>query len=336
LVAGLFDDTLNTIVQDVINDREHQPIRNFRTFLDELLGDDKGDLENHLSELYNQDDSDDIFSALIDYLQKIFSLASRKGNLDPLENNYIRLLQLMLNLRNKKTWSCISFNYDTLLEQSYLSTGRDRTRDFLTLENYSDVCPRILKMHGGFNFRYQFAEIAQGKPKTERELFHLMMSQKADSFNNHALIGLKSEIPDHYSAGSHWNATKGTHEPTHQYNFPLIMIPIHATKKPENHYFVDMLSKAKNEIESSTLIIAIGYNFGDESFCNEIKKIDLSKKELILVSTSKLYEDPENHIGFKNAFNVWKTSKISLFKGDGFSKFVTAIMKKVRYPRNSN
>jgi hypothetical protein len=114
------------------------------------------------------------------------------------------------------------------------------------------------------------------------------------------------------------------------------MIPIHATKKPENHYFVDMLSKAKNEIESSTLIIAIGYNFGDESFCNEIKKIDLSKKELILVSTSKLYEDPENHIGFKNAFNVWKTSKISLFKGDGFSKFVTAIMKKVRYPRNSN
>lgn len=322
IVAKLFE-TENRVVNSIIHKPQHSSVLAFKSFLDDYFSDGDGDLEKHLSDLYNQDKDDDILSALVAYLQDIFLLASK--NFRSTANNYVNLVQLMSSLRSKDKWSFITFNYDTLLEQSLVFTGRNRTRTFSNFRDYIEVHPKLIKVHGGFNFRFQFNEIGTNYPKSYREVFHLMMTKKTDEI---PVLDLANDIPEFYSRGQQWNSQKGSYDPMNLYDFPLMMIPIHGTNKPENPFFLDTLKKTKEEISDSGLIIAIGYNFGDKLFCKYVKELDLSKKSLILVGTNSLVENRTSHQSIQNLEDIWPMDRISIFDGNGFTDFIKAIMTK--------
>ena len=72
------------------------------------------------------------------------------------------------------------------------------------------------------------------------------------------------------------------------------------------------------------MIIAIGYNFGDNFFINQLSELDLSNKELILVGTTNLVKNYTDHNAYKNASKIFKN--IRVFNGDGFTDFVDAII----------
>jgi hypothetical protein len=162
--------------------------------------------------------------------------------------------------------------------------------------------------------------------KTEKDVFGLMMNGKKEP---------EEELLVYSPTGKSWQSDKfyseamitdkeGHRRGVDLYNYPLIMIPIHGTKRSENELFIKMLDEAREEVNRSSTVIAIGYNFGDELFIKELNKLDLTKKELILVGTKKLTTDLQNHLCYKNAAKFWK-GNIRIFNGDGFTAFVDAI-----------
>ncbi len=324
IVSDLFSD-YNPIVKRVIQLPKHRFILNQRNFLASALSSYDNDLEKYLSFLYNRNDEDDLFTLLLLYLQDIYSLSS--ANIEVEQNNYHSLILQLSTLCGKSPWSCLTFNYDTILEQSYEHTGRNRARKFNNFDSYVNQNPKILKMHGSINFYFRFTEKSQSQKRTDKDIFGFMMNKKSEITNSHFVHTL-TDKPGFHNTSERKNFGSSQIEHIDTYNFPLMMVPIHGTKKPENLFFEEMINEAKKEIEKSSLVIAIGYNFGDELFMNEMKNIDLSKKDLILVGTRSLHTNPETHAGFKNALNVWKNRNIHIFKGDGFADFVKAIIKK--------
>lgn len=320
-VSELFEDS-NSVAKIVIHDPKHHLVLRQRNSLKRTLEKRFGkDLERFLSQQYDKHDQDDIFTWLLIYLQDVYNKASEI--VDSTENNYQRLISHFTNLRGNEPWSCISFNYDTILEQSYAYLGRNRARAFDNIESYHNYNPKIFKIHGGVNFRYRIIESAFASKKSDKDIFGLMMNQKAEQ--NPYIIAPGSSIPEFCTPSLKWNAKLKKQEEIVTYDFPLMMIPVHGTKKSENPFFVSMIEAAKNEIESSDLVVAIGYNFGDETLENSLKQINFSKKKLILVGGKGLVDDPKNHRGFVNASRIWKGSKINIFKGNSFSEFVNAV-----------
>lgn len=324
IVADLFSDT-NGVVKEVIRRPQHDFILGHRDFLKKALRRYNGDLERYLSELYQKNSNDDFFSSLLFYLQDIFYLASDKVQEN--NNSYKDLVNLLFTSRGSLPWSCITFNYDTLLEQSYIFARRDRERNFKDIKSYLNY-PKILKMHGSVNFRYLLTEDNSNPTRNEKNVFGLMMDGKKD-------IGEAIEVFEP-KTGSARNLNflnpitipdeKGINRAKKVYNFPLMMVPIHATKRPKHNFFLEMLKEAKNEIEKASLIIAIGYNFGDELFMSEISNIDLKNKDLILVGTKKLVVDYKSHPAYQDVIKVFESNRVHVFNGNGFTEFIDTII----------
>lgn len=323
VVVDLFNDK-NLIVKEVIRRPEHSFILGHRDFLIRALKRYNDDLEQYLSALYNKNDNDDLFSSLLTYLQDIFYLASDR--IEENNNNYKNLINQLFTSRGKLPWSCISFNYDTLLEQSYIFAQRDRSRNFESLESYL-ANPKILKMHGSVNFRYLLTEARGEYAKTDKEIFGLMMDGKKDIGEELRIFNPRvtsDKNPPFYNPTTKYDK-EGINRAVDIYNFPLMMIPIHGTKRSENELFIEMLAQAKTEIEKAHLIVAIGYNFGDELFTQQLEAMDLSKKELILVGTKKLALDYKNLTAYKNIVKIFK-GQVRVFDGNGFTDFLEAII----------
>jgi len=323
-VTDLFD-LNNKTVYDIIHKEEHAHILRQREFLLEDLANYDNDLEKYLKHLYETNNEDDTFPLLLLYLHDIYSLAS--SNFSDTENNYMKLIYVLSGLRGKLPWSCVSFNYDTILEQSFISSGRDRTRVFDSLEDYTDINPKILKPHGSVNFKYYYKERGSGSIKGDRDIFGFMMAGKSD-------LGKKGLIssPLHtnftfYNESKEWDASASIYQRIDEYVIPMIMVPIHGTHEPQNIFFKNTLDKAQEEIKNASLVIAIGYNFGDELFAGRLRELDLSKKDLILVGTNTR-ADPTQHRGYKNAENIWDSKNIRVFKGMGIKDFADSIIKK--------
>ncbi len=322
-VKDLFEDD-NPIVQEVINRREHGSIKTNRQHLSTQLRNYDNDLEQYLSFMYERNSADNLFSNLLVYLEDIFFKASEDFVSEP--NNYKTLINLMWDLHGNKRWSCISFNYDTLLERSYLEARRDPTgRAFDSLKSYTDPNPTILKIHGGINFRYAHTkplEYGDDQVKlTNYTLFSKMMSNEGKLANGLLeVIHPESHKPANYD--SYYNKASAQ---ISSWGFPLMLIPIHATIKPENIFFKNMIDLAKKEIERSSIIIAIGYNFGDESFISELSRLDLSGKEIILVNTLESIKDISNHLGYQRIKTALPGVNLTIFDGNGFKGFIEAI-----------
>lgn len=324
IVLELFED-INPVVNQVIHREEHANILNGRDFTKRTLTKTyKGDLEKYLSSLYDGDDDDNIFSALLMYIQDVCDFASKRININ--QNNYKDLCDKLRALRGRRPWSCITFNYDTLFERSYISTGRDPVRDFSNMAHYNEGNPRVLKMHGSVNFRYLYKEIgtAPVNRKSKRDIFNLMMKKRLVNGSSTVVQSTSLDIGDFLNSNPE-RSKDGHLQVADNYNFPLMMIPIHATKKSENPFFETMLDEARKEIEASSLVIAIGYNFGDELFCEKIKGLDVSKKELIVVDIQKFVTDLSQGERFKHLSSIW-SGPIRVFNGNGFTDFIEAII----------
>ena len=192
MVKDLFNES-NRVIKEIINRPSNTFIKNNSSDFAQELEYHNNDLEKYLSFLYSQQKEDRIFASFLSYLEDIFFLAS-DGVTTGL-NNYKTLINRMWDFHGKKHWGCISFNYDTILEQSYLIAGRDISeRDFSDLESYLNYNPVILKMHGGINFRYIFKKpLADDDSKiyNNHVLFSKMMSEsgKVDDFIQTLRIG---------------------------------------------------------------------------------------------------------------------------------------------------
>lgn len=323
-IKDLFNES-NPVVNEVINLEKNLFIKYNKEDFSRGIRYHENDLEKYLSFLYSKNRNDNRFNRFLTYLEDIFSLASQDIVMGE-PNNYRTLINRMWDLHGiQKKWSCISFNYDTILESSYLMADRDTTkRNFSSITSYIDFNPAILKMHGSINFRYIFREpryaLSSGLLNTH-DLFSKMMTDSNGNFLN--VIELTSKKPNFKSVKTIY--TKEKNSDFFEYNFPLMLIPIHASITHENIFFKESLDLAKKQIENSNLIIAIGYNFGDEAFNDVLGKIDHSKKEIILVDTAFTIKDLENYPGFQKIKKTWSKAKIRAFDGDGFDDFMKAI-----------
>jgi len=325
IVANLFDED-NKAVFNVINRPEHQFVLGQKAYLEETLESFDNDLEKYLSFLYNKNDDDPTFSALLLYIQDLCWLAAK--NIDTNSNNYKDLVNRMSTLRGKSSWTCISFNYDTILEKSIVAAGRDDSRHFNDFEDYTNKNPKVIKIHGSVNFRFLFEENISEQKKNEREIFGLMMREKKIDSSHTDVRGISSDVGEFYIRDSLWNQEKQKSVPFHAYNYPLMMIPIHNTQRSAHPFFQDALEEARREIDASSLVVVVGYNFGDELLLEQLDSIDLSNKKVVLVGTKSLYTDPDTHPCFQNAVNNLKGADIKVFEGNGFYEFVRSIIRK--------
>lgn len=327
IVRDLFSEE-NPIVHKVLE--IHEPIRNNLPHLTRQIARHDNDLESYLSELYTGSSDDAIFANILNYLQDIFSLASE--DVSPDDNFYMQLINEVTDMNRDKSWSYITFNYDTIFEKSYLTVGRDRVRTsqgFGSMEAYRDVRPLILKMHGSINFRYTFSKTLeqydQKNPKYNTlNLFTEMMddSKDTDFGKTIDIIDPRSEKPQFYSTLRAPNASTGVIEYFSKFSLPLMLIPIHASISPENKFFQDMIERAKDEIQEAKIVVAIGYNFGDKAFMNGLSPLDFFGKEIIIVGTKPNPASVTNHKAVQSIRDSWPKAKISLFDGDGFEEFV--------------
>ncbi len=326
IVKDLFDSS-NPIVYKVISKPEHAFIRNNSAdFIEELKNYDN-DLEKYLSFIFSRNSEDNLFGNFLAYLEDIFFFASEDVARE--SNNYKKLINLMWDLHGKKHWSCLSFNYDTLLEKSYLIAGRDTTgRSFGSIESYLNHSPAILKIHGGVNHRYIFRKFYEDNDSgfhNNHRLFSMMMNERKSYQEFLSILDLDSSKPDRFKLESVRDEEKKKWRNVSRLNFPLMLIPIHATITPENIFFKNLLDLAGKEIEKASLVIAIGYNFGDEAFIDILKKVDLSKKEIILVNTQRTVNNLDQNLGYQRIKKIWPETNVKIFDGDGFQGFIDAI-----------
>lgn len=312
IVAHLFDDD-NPIVHEVINTKKHAFIKGQRAHITRRLGQFNNDLEAYLTDLYKKDINNNTFSYLLLYLQDIFAVASKFVDFN--DNNYQSLINILADWRGTKPWSLLSFNYDTILEQSFLDRFIPK-RQFSDKENYIGPYPKVLKIHGGVNFRYLVRKPFTDQPLTHHEVFTKMMGE-VDC--NEDILVPGSETPEIIKTVN-WQGGL-----VREYNFPLMMVPIHGSIDPKNSFFKSQIELAKKEMSQADLVISIGYNFGDELFINALKTGGAGNNELILVGHDPLLEDTTNHVSYLNAKKVWHDDRIHIFGDSGFRKFIEAL-----------
>ena len=109
------------------------------------------------------------------------------------------------------------------------------------------------------------------------------------------------------------------------YNFPLMMIPIHTLVKSENSFFAKQIEDAKNEIAQSRLVIAIGYQFGDSTFLEALRSLNLKESILILVGSTHLRQEITESKAYKAASKAWPKENIRIYEEVGFGEFVDAL-----------
>jgi hypothetical protein len=323
VVASLFDDS-NPVVNLVIRRTEHDAIMRRRDDIIEAIVEHGGDLEAYLGHLFSLHQNNELFTRLLLYLQDLCFTASANIDLSRTSNNYLRLIYRMESLRGTK-WSSITFNYDTILEKTIIATGSD-PRDFTALDDYL-LEPRIIKVHGGINVRYQIIERSKPDRRTG-DLFRLMMSFPQDPLiGTINTMGLSST--DHMFPVIQAGMVPRQNQPNLQerlvtYNFPVMMVPIHNTNREHNAYFGEKLEQAMEEISRSALVIAIGYNFGDRLFVDALKRLKLEGKTILLVGGADFSDSPTDNPGYNIISSFWK-GPIHLFKGAKFTEFVNSI-----------
>jgi hypothetical protein len=153
----------------------------------------------------------------------------------------------------------------------------------------------------------------------ERPINQYLMVQELDAYSPDFRRFMNSKMPGTSGAGS-----DATH---YRYNFPLMMVPVHGTSVSKNSYFTEALKLAKKELSEASLVISIGYNFGDLAFTNSLKELDLKDKELILVGTNEgaesLVVKKEQHPAYEKASAHW--GKVRIFDGNGFTEFADSL-----------
>ena len=325
IVKDLFN-TQIPIVSEVINRPEHATIkRNSQIFASRIANDFKGDLESYLSHVYEIDQDNNLFGKLLVYLQDLFISASELFTDD--QNNYMHLIAFMTDYFKKDFWSCVSFNYDTLLEQSYMALDRDSSqRSFNESEGYAKAHPVILKPHGGINFRYAHleptTEYSNFKSYTEHFLFSSMMKDKNRQY---FVLPPRFTKPDSVSKKHRFNAKTKNGEFFFQADFPLMLIPIHGKAQPENNYFIEANAASIKAISEADVIVSIGYNWGDKSLTDPLKDMNMDKKEIILVDKQTIFLKLERYSTLDRVRAAFKDNPLKLADCDGFGDFVSAL-----------
>lgn len=319
VVSELFDDS-NEIVRMVIRRGAHETILRRRDDIKEALIEHGGDLEAYLGHLYSLNKSHELFTRLLLYLQDVCFAASESVDLNRVTNNYLRLIYRMESLRGTN-WSCVTFNYDTILEKTFVAAGSD-IRRFSTFEDYRSD-PVIVKAHGGVNFRYRHTEPA-GKPRQAKQIFELMMNHPDDSSADTVVPW--DIFSDALPPLQHMTKVPQPSGPQHLsiYDFPAMMVPVHNTGVSHSQFFERSVSAALAEIDRAKLIVAIGYNFGDVVFVQGLRKLKLAGKEIILVNGADFSNSPNDCLGYKNISSFWD-GPTYLFRGAKFSAFVDSI-----------
>ena len=339
LVRELFDEENNT-VRSVLEGGEHHTIKRRLDYLnDRVQRVFKGDLEAYLSDLYeNNRDSDTTFGDLLGYLEDIFFLTSKHVSFD--KNHYVSLFNHMSEIRRGRTISYITFNYDTILEKSYQFADRDpvrRATGFLTMANYYDAQPVILKMHGSINYRYVVEKLSSPSDNlnprfTYSGIFNLMMGNAPTEnvgVTREECIGLDNVKPQFKSDITRVDQNHPTAGSKHFsiFNAPLMLIPVHEKISPENNFFVSMIDRARKEIDAARVIVAIGYNFADQAFMKALADLDFSDKSIVLVTSHPPTQtEMESHPAWKNISAYWKGARVEFFAGSGFGEFVDALV----------
>lgn len=316
-VASLLEET-DPIVSQIINKSEHRDIKGQRAHIQRSIKGLGNDLEAYLSDIYENDRNDDLFPRMLRYLEDIYYLASYHSDLE--DNNYQSLVSRIRDLRGARPWSLISFNYDTLLEQSVASLPRFvPRREFKSDENYLVPNPSFIKMHGGINMRYREVGDDNEESLSLHAAFTRMMSTASPIEEYLSVLDTDMSLP-HFESVRYIEG-----KPRRVYDFPLMMIPVHTKIKNENTFFKRQLGLSRASIEQSKLVIAIGYQFGDETFVSSLSRIDLQETTLILVGSENLLKEGTQSRTYINASKAWPKSQIRIFAQSGFEAFCDAL-----------
>ncbi len=318
MVSELLESSIPFIHQ-MLGRSEHADIAGQRAHIQKRIKGLGGDLEAYLSDIYKNGTADNRFPSMLRYLEDVFTNVSLQADLN--NNHYQLLVTTLHDLRGRKKWSILTFNYDTILERSIKSLPLSISKSFDTDADYRDSNLQILKMHGGVNFRYIYPidPEASSRPSAY-DVFSKMMgdSRSVDEFL--ALKDIDTDVPNVIGYRTYPNIGGRT-----VVDFPLMMIPVHASVKTANSFFSKQIERAKKEISESEMVIAIGYQFGDGAFLESLKDIDLKDSNLVLVGSKNLLAENVNSKAYKQASKVWPEENIKIFGEDDFSSFVNAL-----------
>lgn len=319
IVSQLLDSN-NLIVHKVIEKPDHAAIKGHRAHIQRSISSHGGDLEAYLSDIYENDSMDDLFSYMLRYLEEIFTEASLRIDLE--DNFYQGLLSRVRDLRGQKKWSFINFNYDTLLEQSIESLPRFvPPRSFTTDISYLESNPKVIKIHGGVNLRYiQPIDPNQNSRPSSHEIFSTLMSNANPIETYMEVNNTRFGVPEFLGHRNYENIGGRS-----VINFPLMMIPVHTSVKCGNSFFARQIEEAKKDISESKLVISIGYQFGDKTFTDALKDLDLKESILVLVGSRSLLKETVDSKSYKEASKIWPKDKIYIYEGNGFGNFVDSL-----------
>ncbi len=324
VVANLFDDS-NPLVASVLS-KHSEVLRRRGAIADELI-EHGGDLEAYLGKLYERNPASELFTQLVLYIEDICAAASETIDAEQSSNNYLRLIYRMEGLSKPNRWSCVTFNYDTILERSFIAAGSQQ-RKFSHLSEYN-FDPKILKIHGGVNLRFR----SYGRENEERaksRMFRLMMDyhsengvkgdKKRDVIQS---ISLFDPIP-HFKTPERLVIGPSPMERVSIFSFPVMMVPIHNTNITHNDYFSSALKSSLKELDRAKLVVAIGYNFGDKLFVEGLKNLKTREKDILIVSGPDFSGSPGDCPAYNQLAPFWEGS-LYMFRGAKFSGFVDAI-----------
>lgn len=250
------------------------------------------------------------FVALQFYLKDYFEKLS--GNFQNI-NNYRTLISKIHDYSNGQA-CLVTFNYDTLLEQSI---GYDR---FDSLRSYIDTSPHVVKLHGSHDWVY----IGQKNSLTvDEEYFPIKSSFDYLKTNPDYLDNIRERGANPF----HIRELSRSSEYGKVIQFPAIAVPV--TDKQNFLCPINHIELLRRNLGQTDRLLVIGWKAGDSDFTQFIK--DYLNPKALLTVVSGTIESAEE---ISKRLNEIKTFASSRAYGGGFSGFVSSDYCQEFFTRN--
>lgn len=199
----------------------------------------------------------------------VWNVLNRVSQTYPAAQGYTPLLKKLYD--NDEEYGLISFNYDTLLDQSYEDVYRN---SLSSIENY--LSANIIKLHGSVNWFLGARTNDRSFPHSRHQGdMSVRIRAIAENMYNGDPIGLdKVEIldPKHSSLGS--IATIMNYYINQGYFYPLLFMPLTGKAYETVYDFNDVIiAKAEELFRSADEVFLVGYSATDNLIHGLLKQV---------------------------------------------------------------
>lgn len=202
--------------------------------------------------------------ALMFYLHKLFQKVTDNYG-DQSANNYHRLINQIQD--NSGDATIITFNYDSLLEQSIVNLSQ-----LSDLQSYLKGPIKVIKLHGSCDWVFYFEATWPEHIKDAGGIYKFLLQ-------NYKTLDERSKQEQEIHIKREYEQSSGGRP---RYYYPAIAIPL-----PNKHAFVcpdDHVKVMKKSLSQANKILIIGWKAGDENLIKIFEEIISHPVEVTIVS----------------------------------------------------